>query len=434
MEKSRLTAVAESVVDSCRSEIYFNLKFLSLAMNRLTAEVEEDLPYDVATDGSLIKLNARWLTKAYVENPKKINRALVHLMLHCIFRHFARGKNELFPDLWDVACDMHVESIVEDFNLPFLQTGKEQKRRALLSDYRNKISVFTAEGIYTYLSTHQEEAEKIDRSLLFCDDHLLWLRSGESSLSSRSARQKEQESEEDWEEIAGKTLADMQFFNLKNAGEALARDLKVDTRRRYSYRKFLKKLLAEREVIKEDPDEFDYVFYSYGFSLYGNMPLVENLEYKEERALSDFIVVIDTSGSTYSDLTELFLRETYSVIKEAGTQTINLRILQCDEAVQKDDQIKTQEDFDELMQNFTLVGGGGTDFRAAFSYIDGLLASGSCKKIKGVLYFTDGKGIYPKTVRPYPTAFVFADECYEDRNVPAWAMKLIIGKEELTTL
>jgi hypothetical protein len=142
MEKSRLTAVAESVVDSCRSEIYFNLKFLSLAMNRLTAEVEEDLPYDVATDGSLIKLNARWLTKAYVENPKKINRALVHLMLHCIFRHFARGKNEFFPDLWDVACDMHVESIVEDLNLPFLQTGKEQKRRALLSDYRNKISVF----------------------------------------------------------------------------------------------------------------------------------------------------------------------------------------------------------------------------------------------------------------------------------------------------
>ena len=48
----------------------------------------------------------------------------------------------------------------------------------------------------------------------------------------------------------------------------------------------------------------------------------------------------------------------------------------------------------------------------------------------GLLYFTDGNGIYPKKQPPYKTAFLFLGD-YDKEKVPAWAMQLAIEKEEL---
>lgn len=73
---------------------------------------------------------------------------------------------------------------------------------------------------------------------------------------------------------------------------------------------------------------------------------------------------------------------------------------------------------------------GVTDFRPAFSYINKLLENGEFQNLKGVLYFTDGKGIYPAKRPPYETAFLFLGE-EEHPDVPAWAMKLILHEEDL---
>ena len=62
---------------------------------------------------------------------------------------------------------------------------------------------------------------------------------------------------------------------------------------------------------------FDYVFYTYGLSLYGNMPLVEPLESREISRVEDFVIVIDTSMSCSGDLVRRFLEETYDVLSEA---------------------------------------------------------------------------------------------------------------------
>ena len=94
------------------------------------------------------------------------------------------------------------------------------------------------------------------------------------------------------------------------------------------------------------------------------------------------------------------------------------------------DIIKEQRDIPKLLHNFELIGGGGTDFRPAFSYINKLLENGEFQNLKGVLYFTDGKGIYPAKRPPYETAFLFLGE-EEHPVVPAWAMKLILHEEDL---
>ena len=51
-----------------------------------------------------------------------------------------------------------------------------------------------------------------------------------------------------------------------------------------------------------DPDSFDYVFYSYGLSLYGNMPLIEPQEVKEVYRIQEFVIVIDVSMSCSGEL------------------------------------------------------------------------------------------------------------------------------------
>lgn len=78
-----------------------------------------------------------------------------------------------------------------------------------------------------------------------------------------------------------------------------------------------------------------------------------------------------------------------------------------------------------------MKGGGGTDFRPAFEYIAELLERGEFEQLRGVLYFTDGQGIYPEKKPPYDTAFVFMQKDYKDVDVPPWAMKLVIEEEDV---
>ena len=83
----------------------------------------------------------------------------------------------------------------------------------------------------------------------------------------------------------------------------------------------------------------------------------------------------------------------------------------------------------EYMSHFTVKGGGGTDFRPAFSYVNDLLEQGELKELAGLLYFTDGKGRYPAKRPDYRTAFLFLED-YDEAAVPPWAMRLLLEKEE----
>lgn len=65
-----------------------------------------------------------------------------------------------------------------------------------------------------------------------------------------------------------------------------------------------------------DPDSFDYIFYNYGMTLYGNMPLIEPQETKEVRRIEEFVIVIDTSMSCSGELVQRFLEETFQVLSE----------------------------------------------------------------------------------------------------------------------
>ncbi|MGN0427637.1 MAG: VWA-like domain-containing protein, partial [Agathobacter sp.] len=135
--------------------------------------------------------------------------------------------------------------------------------------------------------------------------------------------------------------------------------------------------------------------------------------------------------STSGELISNFLKETFSILTEADSFFTKSRvhIIQCDNQVQMDEEIHCEAEIEALMNRFTIVGGGGTDFRPAFSYVDELIESKKLKDLSGLLYFTDGKGIYPKKRPSYKTAFLFLED-YEEENVPAWAIRLRLLPEE----
>ena len=180
-------------------------------------------------------------------------------------------------------------------------------------------------------------------------------------------------------------------------------------------------------------DEFDYVYYMYGLQTYGNVPLIEPLEYKEVNKVKEFVIAIDTSASCRGSIVKGFLRKTYDILK--GTEnffhTTNIHIVQCDAQIQSDTKITKESDFDDFIKNGKLNGFGATDFRPVFAYVDELRDKGEFENLKGLIYFTDGYGIYPERMPEYDVIFAFLDDDDMRSEVPVWAMKVILNEAEL---
>ena len=218
-------------------------------------------------------------------------------------------------------------------------------------------------------------------------------------------------------------------------GEAVREQLAVSARRTTDYRAFLRRFSALREETAIDADSFDYGYYAYGLRRYGNMPLIEPLETRETRKIEDFVIAIDTSMSTSGELVRAFLERTCELLQQNTSffRRINLRILQCDDKLRSDRVIHDAKEFADYMAHFELIGQSATDFRPVFEHVDQLVAEGAFHSLRGLLYFTDGLGLYPKKRPKYDAAFVMLEgECWPD-SVPPWGIRVILREDEIIT-
>ena len=74
---------------------------------------------------------------------------------------------------------------------------------------------------------------------------------------------------------------------------------------------------------------------------------------------------------------------------------------------------------------------GGTDFRPVFTLVDDLIAQREFTHLKGMIYFTDGYGVFPSQKPTYETAFAFIRNEYDNPEVPPWAIKLVLNNEDI---
>ena len=259
---------------------------------------------------------------------------------------------------------------------------------------------------------------------------------GQSSERDTEEEVKDETSQEerDWEEIAKQIEMNLETFSKEWGEEAgsLIASLQVANRKRYDYSDFLRRFTMLSEEMKINDDEYDYIFYTYGLDLYGDMPLVEPLEYKETQRIRDFVICIDTSESCNGELVKKFVEHTFSVMKKAEdfAHSVNIHVIQCDAKVQADTKISDLRDVDDFMEGFFIRGLGGTDFRPAFAYVDQLRNRGELPDMKGLIYFTDGLGQFPDHAPDYDAAFVFMDDGSQHiPAVPPWAMRVVIDEE-----
>lgn len=245
----------------------------------------------------------------------------------------------------------------------------------------------------------------------------------------REAKKKRDDLSKEWEDISKRTEQEIEHSSKEKQEEqgSLAWFLRLEQKKYTDFRDFLRRLSVDREEMEVDLDSFDYGYYYYGLEQYGNMPLIEENEYREGRKLQELVIAIDTSHSTKGEMVKGFLEETAGILKQkdAFFQKVKVHILECDDELRKDICLENVEDLEQYSKNFAVKGGYGTDFRPVFRYVSDLQKRGELKNLKGLMYFTDGKGRYPKEAPPYVTAFVFPKgEDIDDDNVPFWAMKL----------
>ena len=265
-------------------------------------------------------------------------------------------------------------------------------------------------------------------------------KNGEKNTHEKSVRKlkKIENLNRQWKETSERMEAEL-LASGKEASQdrgSLDRILSISNRRRTDYREFLRKFAILREVTTIDPDSFDYGFYNYGLGVYGNMPLIEENEYREMNRIRTLVIAIDTSASCQEILVQRFLNETAAVLRNIGQffSSSEVHIIECDEHVQDEIVVRDISDLEKYAESFHVKGGFGTDFRPVFSYIEEKRRTGEIRDMEALMYFTDGMGIYPEKPTDYDTAFVFFnDEELDDSKVPDWAMKLYIRGEKLVS-
>ena len=425
MEEKWIEA-GKDILKLSRKELYMKMRFLDVALSSFEFVPDEEI--DLAgTEGFYMYYNPRMLGGLYKQDRILVNRLYLNMVLHCIFRHLTRRRKR-DPLYWNLACDIVVESMMDSMMHRCVRRSRSWLRRETYKKMQDRMKVLTAEKVYGVLieeELNDRDLQKLIREFTV-DDHRFW--------PDDDDEKKKNEIENKWKDQSDKMETDMETFS-KEASEAsgnLLENVKVENRSRFDYKQFLRKFAVLKEEVMIDEDSFDYIFYSYGLSMYGNMPLIEPQESKEVQKIEDFVIVIDTSMSCKGELVKKFLEETYSVLSEKNSffHKVNIHMIQCDDEVREDKVVTSEEELKAYMDDLTLCGEGGTDFRPAFEYVDDLVRGHAFSRLKGLLYFTDGKGIYPKKMPAYETAFVFLKEDYEDVDVPPWAMKLILEEED----
>ncbi len=445
----RLQAIGSSILRAARDELYLGMRFLDVALSSFSYQMDGSI-HGFGTDGREIYFQPQMLGGLYKENRILVNRGYLHMVFHCTFRHFAwrgagrnigagysAGENNADSEktieerLRDLSCDIAVEHIIDGMNYRSIRFSRSLLRRETYRLLEKEGKTLNAQRVYKILSGwNLSEKDFVNLEQEFrTDDHKYWESKKPDQKPNPMLSRK-------WGEINDGIETDLETFS-QEAGERdgdFLEQIKTENRSKYDYREFLRKFAVFHEEMAVDDDSFDYNFYTYGLRLYGNMPLIEPLESKEVKKVEEFVIVIDTSMSCSGELVRKFLEETYGVLSENESffTKINVHIIQCDEKVHTDKKITSQEEMKDYMEHLELYGDGGTDFRPAFEWVDRLLDQHEFHNLKGLIYFTDGFGIYPQKMPPYKTAFVFMQDNYRDVDVPVWAMKLILDEDDLT--
>ena len=420
-----IKTLAGNVLELARDEILMSFRFLDRSLMELKTEMRPGIE-GVSSSDSVMYYDPVYILKASQKDFRYPARILFHVLLHHIFAHPFTGERT-DAVLWDLACDIAVESVIADLHEPCITLDADLGTAGMLRVLREDIGPLSAEKVYKYFKKNPLTPSRVleyERAFKK-DEHDLWHSSSEGEIVI---------SEEEWKKIARQVLAEIRNFSEKGtAAESLERNLSEGAAVKYDYTRLLEHFVVMGENLHLSDDEFDYIYYTYGLEKYNGMPFIEPLEYRDEKRIRDFVIAIDTSASCSGETVRKFIRHTFDLLKKSESffRKINVHIVQCDSEVKSDDRITDIGELDRFLEGMRLFGGGATDFRPVFSYVNELRENREFDDLRGMIYFTDGYGIYPEKKPDFDVIFAFLNEDPGRMSPPAWSMKAVIEEEEL---
>ena len=425
-DEATIIQYADRVVRLALDTITVRLRFFDSALAGIHPECSIGHP-GYTFDGKTLYYDPYRLLNDYKDEPAFVLRLFLHIILHAILKHPYRF-DKTDEKYWNIASDIAVENIVLSMEIPEATLIRDTEEKIILNRLAKWVPTLSADALYREFMVGgiSKDSETKYASLFAFDSH--------RPRVTYKEEPKEILTKEDWEKIAERVKADLKSFSKDITGaETLLAHLKESTKRHYDYDAILARFAVMSEEIKVNPDEFDYIYYTYGLNKYGNMPLIEPLEYAEEKRIRDFVIAVDTSASVRGDRVEGFLNRTYDILSKSVSlsEKLNVHIVQCDARITSDTVIEKKSDLKAAAENFTIKGFGSTDFRPVFAYVEELREKKDITNLKGLIYFTDGYGIYPESVPDYDTMFVFDRDDEYRMPVPPWAIQVVLQDDQV---
>ena len=336
------------------------------------------------SDGIKLSYNPEYFEKVPLE---EVEFALANGAMHVLLKHTERMERRV-GRLWQAATDMTVNSMLlkNGFTLP------------PYAYYDPRFEGMYAEEIYDILTEEMTYNDTLEESEAPTPDDAASGKEESPSQPSESDKgrvetlQPFDAVESDMEALEAELMAHFEqiFQKYKRQGdlpEGLERVIPVLFEHRIDWRERLYRYIAE-----------------YAKSSYSFMP--PNMKYlyrgiclpSLSSDLLRIIIAVDTSGSVDEEMLGYFLSEVSGIMQQYPNYEID--IITADAKVQSHKTYLPGEPF-----SYEMSGGGGTDFRPVFEYIERTIDYPTL-----LLYFTDGMGTFPKEPPAYDVVWVMPEE------------------------
>lgn len=429
--------LAEEILKLVRLRLQRKLPVLGAAFSVAGTEWTERAS---GTDAEMLYWNADEVMGLFKEKRNQLERRYLHLLLHGMYLH--RFRRYSCPErIWWLACDLMTEYRIDRMHVPGFDWPIPADRSCCYRKMKETGAVFYEKALTEWLLKQEESGLKELERLFRKDNHEWWRedvvpeqeRPGEGKQERAEKTKRMSEAVHRWRTVF-EQLEMRQEEHRRQAGGSAgtgAEQIVLQKEQGYDYRQFLKQFAVSREELSLDMDSFDYIPYDYSRRMYERLVFLEPLEYRERKKLQEFVIVIDTSGSCSGEIVRRFLTETWEIFQEKENffRDMRIHLIQCDCLIQEHVCVTCEEEWKDYLEHMTVKGHGDTDFTPVFRLVDGMVEKGEVKHLKGLLYFTDGDGIYPEKKPDYDTAFVFLNEELRKGRAPDWALSLTLDIE-----
>lgn len=366
---------ANTLLTKAKSQLTNKHPYFGMLASRLKHEEDEGINY-YASNGKRFKYNP-----TFIESCSKDE--LMFILTNCVMHHILSHQQRKLKrkgNLWQLATDFAINNLLKKSGL------KIPKGANYNNDFKNMYS----EEIYEILL----EQNNFDSSNAFDD---------KSDKSNNTLVNTDEQKN------------DSVFGNLDNVKEDLDErdednwDYAANLAKEVAQRKSLMPSGFERFAKKMKVKNIDWRFELYNAinrhmrNNYAFMPPNKKHIHRGIALPSltsdtlSLVVAIDTSGSIQEELLGTFIEEFKSIMQ--NFPSISIELIIADAKVHGHYSFRGGDKLD-----FPLKGGGGTDYRPVFDFVDSNLPMSSM-----LLYFTDGQGIFPRIPPAYEVLWALSE-------------------------